>query len=105
MNVTVMHGDDSVDLVGKAGETFRCWFKFVEEDGATLLAGLDLLAREADDPRAAEALDRAASHSGSTLDLRAEELRYACDALDELVGRFHPEDVLGEIFSRFCIGK
>lgn len=35
MNVSVMHGDDSVDLVGKAGETFRCWFKFVEEDGTT----------------------------------------------------------------------
>ncbi len=55
--------------------------------------------------QAASALDRALSHGTSTLDLRAEELRLACDALDSLVGRLGPDDVLGEIFSRFCIGK
>jgi tRNA modification GTPase len=54
---------------------------------------------------AAEALRRASGHSIQTLDLRAEELRIACDALDSLVGRLSPDDVLGEIFSRFCIGK
>lgn len=35
MNIEVMQGDDTVDLVGKAGETFRVWFKFTEEDGTT----------------------------------------------------------------------
>ncbi len=54
---------------------------------------------------AAEALRRASGHAIQTLDLRAEELRIACDALDSLVGRLSPDDVLGEIFSRFCIGK
>jgi tRNA modification GTPase len=39
------------------------------------------------------------------LDLLAEELRLAHDALSEITGQFTPDDLLGEIFSRFCIGK
>jgi tRNA modification GTPase len=39
------------------------------------------------------------------LDLFAEELRLAHDALSEITGRFSADDLLGEIFSRFCIGK
>lgn len=54
---------------------------------------------------AADALERANGNHALTLDLRAEELRLACDSLDSLVGRIGSEDVLGVIFSRFCIGK
>ena len=39
------------------------------------------------------------------LDLLAEELRLAHRALGEITGQFGVEDLLGEIFSRFCIGK
>ncbi|HEX6703874.1 MAG TPA: tRNA uridine-5-carboxymethylaminomethyl(34) synthesis GTPase MnmE [Albitalea sp.] len=39
------------------------------------------------------------------LDLFAEELRLAQVALGEITGEFTPDDLLGEIFSRFCIGK
>ena len=35
----------------------------------------------------------------------AEELRTAARSLGALIGLVSPEDVLGEIFSRFCIGK
>lgn len=38
-------------------------------------------------------------------ELFAEELRLAQRALDELTGKFTPDDLLGEIFSSFCIGK
>lgn len=38
-------------------------------------------------------------------DLLAEELRAAQDALGEITGRVTSEDLLGEIFSSFCIGK
>lgn len=38
-------------------------------------------------------------------ELRAEDLRLAADALGRIVGRIDVEDVLGEIFGRFCIGK
>ena len=39
------------------------------------------------------------------LDLLAEELRLAGDALGDIVGETTPDDLLGMIFSRFCIGK
>lgn len=38
-------------------------------------------------------------------ELVAEELRQAQEALNTITGRFTPDDLLGEIFSRFCIGK
>ncbi len=38
-------------------------------------------------------------------ELMAEELRLAQDALGQITGRFTPDDLLGEIFSSFCIGK
>ena len=41
----------------------------------------------------------------AALDLLAEELRLAHRALGEITGVFSNEDLLGEIFSRFCIGK
>ena len=39
------------------------------------------------------------------LDLLAEELRLAQNALGSITGEFSADDLLGEIFSRFCIGK
>jgi tRNA modification GTPase len=41
----------------------------------------------------------------TALDLLAEELRLAHQRLGEITGEFTTEDLLGEIFSRFCIGK
>jgi tRNA modification GTPase len=40
-----------------------------------------------------------------SLDLLAEELRLAQQALGEITGEFTADDLLGVIFSRFCIGK
>jgi tRNA modification GTPase len=39
------------------------------------------------------------------LDLFAEELRLAQDSLSSITGEFTSDDLLGVIFSRFCIGK
>jgi tRNA modification GTPase len=39
------------------------------------------------------------------LDLLAEELRLSQNALNEITGEFTPDDLLGVIFSSFCIGK
>jgi len=41
----------------------------------------------------------------TALELLAEELRLAHRALGEITGQFSTEDLLGEIFGRFCIGK
>lgn len=38
-------------------------------------------------------------------ELMAEELRLAQDALGQITGKFTSDDLLGEIFSAFCIGK
>lgn len=43
--------------------------------------------------------------SGLAEEIVAEELRASAHSLGRLLGRVDVEDVLGEIFSRFCIGK
>lgn len=62
-----------------------------------------------------DCLDRAADHleksqqfaanGNISLDLFAEELRLAQDQLGEITGKLLPDDLLGKIFSQFCIGK
>lgn len=42
---------------------------------------------------------------GYPVDLIAEELRYATRSIDSIIGKVDVEDLLGEIFSSFCIGK
>lgn len=57
---------------------------------------------------AAQHLELAAEHAGQddrVLDLFAEELRLAHDSLSSITGKFTSDDLLGEIFSSFCIGK
>ena len=64
------------------------------------------LARE----RHLRALDAARQHLAaagqqSQWEFFAEELRLAQEALGEITGRVSADDLLGEIFARFCIGK
>jgi tRNA modification GTPase len=66
-----------------------------------------ILARE----RHLRALREALGHLGDAaaqlgaLELFAEELRLAQERLSEITGAFSSDDLLGVIFSRFCIGK
>jgi tRNA modification GTPase len=57
--------------------------------------------------RAVDHLNVAELELGASVqwEVAAEELRLALRALDGLVGRVDVEDVLGRIFSSFCIGK
>ena len=63
--------------------------------------------------RHVQALQRSAAHleaarahlTAPALDLLAEELRLAHQALGEITGVFTADDLLGEIFGKFCIGK
>ncbi|HEY9105010.1 tRNA uridine-5-carboxymethylaminomethyl(34) synthesis GTPase MnmE [Chitinimonas sp.] len=65
------------------------------------------LARE----RHLDAIRRASGHLDTAaevwqqVELFAEELRLAQNALSSITGEFSADDLLGEIFSRFCIGK
>lgn len=50
-------------------------------------------------------LARALSEVGLEVELAAEDVRLAARALEKITGRVDPEDVLGRVFSTFCIGK
>ncbi len=55
--------------------------------------------------RAALHLQQAEAAARVALELLAEELRLAQAVLSEITGEFSADDLLGEIFGRFCIGK
>jgi tRNA modification GTPase len=58
--------------------------------------------------QAAAHLDAALRHATSAapaIELMAEELREAQQALSSITGEFSADDLLGAIFGRFCIGK
>lgn len=74
------------------------------------VAGASLVIRE----RHKRALEKTRSHlsiasegaeRGAAVELIAEDLRSAVLSLETMIGRVGVEDLLGEIFSRFCIGK
>jgi tRNA modification GTPase len=69
-----------------------------EPAAATRLRHRDLLTEAADRLRQALTQDE-------NLELAAEDVRLAARALDRITGRIDPEQVLGRIFSTFCIGK
>ena len=49
------------------------------------------------------ALELAKNQAGE--ELISAELRLVLDDLASIIGKVHSDDILGEIFSRFCIGK
>lgn len=51
------------------------------------------------------AAGKAQLHGYAAGELLAEDLRQAQNALSEITGEFTPDDLLGRIFSSFCIGK
>src|SRR3990170_3155343 len=53
----------------------------------------------------AESLEAFLGGDARQIELRAEDLRRAADALGRITGRVDVEDVLDHVFKRFCIGK
>jgi tRNA modification GTPase len=121
---------NKIDLAGKeprstAGEATRTvWLSAKTGAGVALLQDAILDAAGAHEDmegtflaraRHLQALDAAGTHLGAAaehlagtqppLELFAEELREAQTALSAITGKFTADDLLGEIFSRFCIGK
>lgn len=100
-------GDD-IPVSSMTGEGIDELLKVIRMKVATATGGADLgpqrLRHRDALRRCVTALDRATA-SEMALELRAEELRIAATELGRVTGRIDVEDVLGEVFSTFCIGK
>jgi tRNA modification GTPase len=105
-------GHDSILLSAKTGTGLDALrHKLLQVAGWQSAPEGVYMARE----RHVQALRRVDSHlmeatallarKAQALDLLAEELRLAQNALNEITGEFSSDDLLGVIFSSFCIGK
>ena len=124
-NIPRLHIFNKIDLLGQAARVEKvdgeCHIYLSAKSGTGLdLLGNELLAligwhQEAGvfmarerHVRALQAarghLQRAAGETSRT-EIFAEELRLAQEFLNSITGEFTADDLLGEIFSRFCIGK
>jgi tRNA modification GTPase len=74
-------------------------------EGAFMARSRHLQALERAATHLAQARDLIENRATIALELFAEELRLAQAALTDITGEFTADDLLGEIFSRFCIGK
>ena len=111
-SVMVSLGNDALAVSAKEGEGLEALRqRLLAVAGWQYTGGGLFMARE----RHLQALARVGAHLDAAtewmgeradhLDLLAEELRLAQHALGEITGEFSADDLLGEIFSRFCIGK
>lgn len=97
-------------LSGKTGEGIADLLQRIERELASRVAGSQVFSRERhfdQIERARVTLERAIAmlRVGATWELVGEDLRRTLGCLDGIVGRVDVEDVLGRIFSSFCIGK
>lgn len=89
---------EGIDLLRRELLRLAGWQEHGEDTVLARERHLDALAE------AARRLDTAVAHL-SEIEFCAEELRLAQQALSRITGEFLADDLLGEIFSRFCIGK
>jgi tRNA modification GTPase len=103
------HGDGTVWLSAKTGDGVDLLRRALLEAAGWLGGSSEglFMARK----RHLQALQLARAHleratqQVASLELLAEELRLVQQALATITGQFTSDDLLGEIFSRFCIGK
>ena len=109
---SIRDAETVIDLSAKTGQGIeQLRTKLLEAAGWQPVAEGLYLARA----RHVQALERVQSHleladahlraQAQSLDLLAEELRLSQSALNEITGEFSADDLLGVIFSSFCIGK
>ncbi len=103
--------DDAVRVSARTGaglDTLHAKLRALAAgEGDSTEGAFSARARQVDALRRAAQELAAARHQldGDMLELTAESLRAGHDALGEITGRLAPDDLLGHIFSSFCIGK
>lgn len=102
---------DALPVSGLTGEGVAELLDRIATIAEQRMAGIGTMTRQRHSRALGDAI-RAMESAGDLLrdrsdmpELVAENFRAARQAMEALVGRFGVEDVLGEIFSRFCIGK
>lgn len=109
--VTVNAGHDTIRLSAATGsgmDLLTATIKRIAGIAETSEGVFSARTRHVDALRRALAFSRDAQErlvEGVMPELAAEELRLAQEALAEITGQFGSEDLLGRIFSQFCIGK
>lgn len=104
-------GAGMLHISGATGEGLGELVSLIGEALGDRVAGAGIMVRERHRVailRAAEALRRVltdVARGAERVEIAADELRSAVQALDSLIGRVDVEDLLDEIFASFCIGK
>ena len=101
---------EGIAVSAKTGEGMEALKRAIEEKAGAGSAGEDMLTEErhvALALRAADSLDMAASamEDGQPLDMASVDLWDAIRFLGEITGEDATEDLIGEIFANFCVGK
>lgn len=125
-NTPVLRVHNKIDIIGRASGTHdesgatHVWISAKHGQGINTLEEQILVrcgwhgeepgayiarARHIEALKACESSVVAARATMKQTELVAEELRSAQRALSQLTGEFAADDLLGEIFTRFCIGK
>lgn len=103
-----LQGEDHVWLSAVTGSGMDLLRQAIVDGESPSVAGETPFAareRQLDALRAAQAAIGAALDVMASAELAAEELRQAQAALSEITGEVVADDILGEIFTKFCIGK
>lgn len=98
LETSAMSGEGMVEAAEQVAEFCEKWI--YHQPGELVLTRQDQ----------AEAIGEAIEHLGRSTsaqesDLFAADLKHALQALSNVIGETLPEDILGRIFSQFCIGK
>ena len=98
--------DDAVAVSAKTGAGWARFLRAIREAAGETAAEPPFLAAA----RHLAALEAARAHlqnasCAATFDILAEELRLVAAALGQITGETASEELLGEIFARFCVGK
>ncbi len=97
--ISTKTGEGLADLIAQIGAMAA------ERIGESAAPVLTQARHRANLEAAAASLSDFLESEADALELRAEDVRRAAHALGRITGRVDVEDVLGQIFSRFCIGK
>jgi tRNA modification GTPase len=103
-----LHGETVLYVSAKTGEGLELLRKWLLETAGWKPHGEGLFMARARHLFALEVGRKCLLSAGNpdqAFELKAEDLRVAQQYLSSITGEFGADDLLGEIFSRFCIGK